>query len=78
MLKKKNQLCYCEGEQSLEYFAQRCSGVSTYGDTQNPTGYGSGQPTLGDPAWARGFTIQAKEVLSKFSCSVIPCFCEKY
>ncbi|KAK4816066.1 hypothetical protein QYF61_011074 [Mycteria americana] len=35
----KKTLFYCKGSQTLEQAAQRCCGVSTLGDTQNPTGH---------------------------------------
>lgn len=44
----------CEGGQTLAQVAQSSYGVTIFGDTQNPTGHGLGQPALADPMMTRG------------------------
>lgn len=41
---------HCEGDRAWEQFVRRGCGVSILGDIQKP----SGQPGLGDCAWAEG------------------------
>lgn len=38
----------------LAQVAQSSYGVTIFGDTQNPTGHGLGQPALADPMMTRG------------------------
>lgn len=38
----------------LAQVAQSSYGVTIFGDTQNPTGHGLGQPALADPTMTRG------------------------
>ena len=45
-----------EGDGALAQAAQGGCGVSFSGDIQDPPGQGPLQPTVGDPAWAGGWT----------------------
>ena len=47
----------CEGSQTVEQVAQRGCGLSIFGDTQNLTGHGPGQPAVADPALSRGLAL---------------------
>ena len=52
----EEELLYLEGDAALAQAAQRGCGVSFCGDVQNPPGYNSVQPALGEPALAGGWT----------------------
>lgn len=52
--KKKNTTIYCRNNQVLELGAERGSGVSKLGDTQNPSRQGPEQPTPAAWSWGTG------------------------
>lgn len=47
---------YCMGDWALTNVAWRSCGDSLFGDLQKLPGHGPGQPALGVPAWARGWS----------------------
>ena len=50
----EEEFIHSEGDRALEQAAQGGCGVSFSGDIQDPPGQGLLQPTVGDPASARG------------------------
>ena len=50
----EEELLHFQGDGAQEEAARRCCGVSFSGDIQDPSGQGSVQPAVGDPAWAGG------------------------
>ena len=52
----EEELLPSEGDGALAQAAQGGCGVSFSGDIPAPPGQGPLQPTVGDPAWAEGWT----------------------
>jgi len=50
----EEEFIHSEGDRALEQAAQGDCGISFSGDIQDPPGQGLLQPTVGDPASARG------------------------
>jgi len=67
----EEELLPSEGDGALAQAAQGGCGVSFSGDIQAPPGQGPLQPTVGDPAWAGGWTGWPTEVPSNPEHSVI-------
>lgn len=60
-------------DQALQQATQNGSGLSVFGDTQNPTGCGPEQPALVDPVFIRSWTWGCLKVPSSLIFSVILC-----
>ncbi|KAK4830404.1 hypothetical protein QYF61_010915 [Mycteria americana] len=54
---KHKKFYYCESDQRLDQSAQRPYGISIFGDIQNATGHGRGQPAVVGPALSRGIGL---------------------
>lgn len=69
----------CKGDWTWEQVGQGDCGVSSFGDTQKPSGHGPGQPArVSAPAWAtwaRGFGPD--DLLRSLLTSMTLCFCAK-
>lgn len=62
---------HCDGDQALLQLDQGGCEVSILEDIQKLPGYSSGQPALGGPSWAWGWSRWPLEFLSNLNRSVI-------